>query len=64
MLIPTIIKALVLIEREILMKLLNALPKRFQSSQIKLIFFIIEGLHSGKKEYLIEQYKIMRMLSG
>lgn len=44
------------------MKLLNASLKRFQLNQIKLIFFIIEGLPLGKKEFLIERFKIMRML--
>ena len=61
MLTHIIIKELVLIEREILMKLLNALLKLFPLNLIKLIFFIIEDLHLEKKDFLIGQLKTMKM---
>jgi hypothetical protein len=61
MLTHIIIKELVLIEREILMKLSNALLKLFPLNLIKLIFFIIEDLHLEKKDFLIGQLKIMKM---
>ena len=61
MLTHIIIKELVLIEREILMKLLNALLKLFPLNLIKLIFFIIEDLLLEKKDFLIGQLKTMKM---
>lgn len=61
MLTHIIIKELVLIEREILMKLSNALLKLFPLNLIKLIFFIIEDLHLEKKDFLIGQLKTMKM---
>lgn len=61
MLTHIIIKELVLIEREILMKLSNALLKLFPLNLTKLIFFIIEDLHLEKKDFLIGQLKTMKM---
>lgn len=64
MLTLIITKESVLIEREILMKLLNVLLKLYPLNLIKLIFFIIEDLLLEKKDFLIGLSKTMKMQLG
>ena len=61
-LILTIIRALVLIERAIMMKLSNAFPKLYLLSPTRQISIIIEALRTERRESSIMPSKIIRTL--
>ena len=59
--IPIIIKELVLIEKETMIKLSYAFQKQYRLNQKKLTSFIIEDLLIGKKKNLTMLLKIIKM---